>query len=238
MMMAEKILAASLSLVLAGAEPSAQPQTQDPLAVTAPMGDASGCPNYGITDIEALLYDGRIMVSHTTSSVDMAYKKKRKYNKPMPVRQGNIGGAVFRVETDVGVDTYPATGCIFVKGINVKVFLDYKIDIAREYPEGSCIYDEFYNLEAELMAQDEELVNAELQKLQGVLNDKIGEHNIFRPRAGQDIDDAAMEKKKEIETMIQQHVDLATGVIASARKESDLPEFFDEIEAGCAGEQR
>jgi hypothetical protein len=58
-------------------------------------------------------------------------------------------------------ETYPAQNqlCLYVNKVNVKVALDPKIYIAREYPKGSCRYNAVLGHEQKHIAVDRKIVN-------------------------------------------------------------------------------
>jgi hypothetical protein len=139
------------------------------------------------------------------------------------------------METDIGLITYATMGCIVVERVDVEVFVDTRMELANDFEEGTCMYGEFFNLENELMQQDELVINAEVQKMRDELKQGLAKNNVTGPVRGLDLDEATSGLKAEIEDMLQNKVDEIEDKIAKVRQESDKPSFFDEIKNDCEG---
>lgn len=98
------------------------------------------------------------------------------------------------------------------------------------------MYSQFYDLENELMMQDEEYINGSIQNLRHKLRDEYGNgHNVYGPIRGLDIDKASEDKTEEIRKEVADYVATLEQQLFSIRKDSDSPEFFDDILKDCTG---
>ncbi len=196
--------------------------------------DEKACPDHGVVRVQVEHFNGNMFQSLTKSAFDIAREKSRRYNAKMPLRQGNNGFAKFRVETETDLVPYASNRCVAVKSVHVKVMIDHKVEIASEHEAGSCMFDELVGLESELMQQDELLIGTESRKMQQYLSAYFKELQGY-PLKGADIDDVIAQKKQEIKDLVQGMVDKIALQAETLRRETDLPEYYDEIVADCSG---
>ncbi len=193
------------------------------------------CPEFGSPYINMVQFGGRMYQNHEKTAFELAREKSHKYGIKMPLRQGNMGWPSFRLESDIELRTYPSLGCIVLLKMDVKVYVDRRLEIAADYEKGSCMYNEFYTLEMELMQQDEEFINNELRTIRNHMTTDPGDHFVTGPVKGINIDEAAKKKEEQIQKMIEHQINKLEERLFRLRVQSDLPEFFDEIAADCAG---
>jgi len=210
---------------------------QPALAQSGSMGsvDISECPQYDPPTISVVQMTGLTYQSQTKTAFQIAREKAVRYGQKMPQEQGNLGISGLRAETQLNVEAYSEIGCIVVHDIDVKIYLDNKMEFATDYQPGTCMYGEFFNLEMELMQQDEEIVNNEVMELRHVLREDIGANYVFGPIRGVNLDEAKAEKTAEIEEVINNRVTELEKKINKIRRESDIPAYHDEIKKDCAG---
>lgn len=224
------LLAALIAMASAG-EARAQPGAQERPAV-----EKKECPEFGKpTLVNIVQYKGSMFQNQSKTAFDIAREKSVSYNMKMPLRAGNMGRAMMRVQTEVNLVSYPSAGCIVIEQISSRVMVDHEVEFAVEHQPGTCMYNELYNLEIELMQQDEEVVNTEVMKLREDLKRIINENNVYGPFTGIDFDAAKKEKKMELQLMIEKKVNDIAWKIFEERKKSDLPEFYEEIRQDCSG---
>ena len=230
MKMTGKIFAlAGCLLLLAAAQPA--------MAQSGSAGntDVRECPEFEPPQINIVQSSGRLYQSQTKTAFQLARQKSTKYGIKMPQRQGNIGSSDLRPEVHLELDAYPEIGCIVARVIDVKVYLDHQMEFAKDHEPGSCMQSEFFALEMELRQQDEEIVNTEILNMRHILRQDIGKNYVYGPVFGVNLDAAKKEKSKEIEALIENRIKALEEKITRIRQESDLPEFYKEIEAECAG---
>ncbi|GEM_PF-2607316 len=197
--------------------------------------DIKECPQYDPPTITVVQMSGRLYQSQTKTAFQLAREKAVKYGHKMPMRQGSIGESTLRPEIKLKLEAFPEIGCIVIKDINVQVFLDHNMEFASEHATGSCMQGEFFNLEMELRQQDEEIVNNDILNMRHVLRQDIGTNYVYGPVKGVNLDAAKIEKTKEIEALIAGRIKGLDDKIGKIRQESDLVEFYDEIEKECSG---
>lgn len=193
------------------------------------------CPRFDPPAITVVQFSGEKYQTREKTAFQLAREKSEKYDVRMPMQQGTIGEAMLRTKISVEIDSHPAVGCIVLKKLDAKVFLDHKFEMASDFADGGCMYNEFFNLETELSYQDEDIVNEEIIALRRKIKSTIGEKNVQGPVVGMNIDDAKFQWKKEIEEMLDEEVAKIKAKLDAVRQESDLPEFYAEIEADCSG---
>jgi hypothetical protein len=107
---------------------------------------------------------GEVYISQTRTMFQIARKKGLLYGKKMPEEQGSLGDTILSTETDMKFRQLSRPGCLGLERLNVKVSIDNRFEIAREFAFGSCLYDEFYNYEREMMLIDIDFIKRDLDK--------------------------------------------------------------------------
>ena len=197
------------------------------------ISDRGACPDLGTSKIQVEQYRGRFYINHEKSAFELAREKSRRYDEKMPIEQGNLGHPDFRTVVDIKMQAYPSTRCVALETLSAKIEVNNRIEIAKEFDEGSCVYAELYNLELELMQLDEEIINNELIALKGFLRENFGRENTFGPVTGQNIDGFKDKKTEMLEWLVKSKVFQIREKIYESRKEYDVPEYYEEILTEC-----
>ncbi len=229
----------SFSLATAEAQPSESSEKSENSKSSAPteFKGGHGCTGFGQATISVMQFTGELFQNQEKSAFTLAREKSRRYGIKMPMRQGNMGSVSFRTNISVYIENPAGSGCLVVRGMDVEVYVNNKVEIASEHDEGSCMYTELYGLEIELMRQDEQIINENLHEFLANLRKTIGQHNGYRAPAGTNVDRAVSWKRREIENMIKMHLESLEEELFNTRREMDLPEYYAEIEADCSGGQ-
>jgi hypothetical protein len=194
------------------------------------------CKEVAKPDIVVEHKSGELLVSQAKSSVEIAREKRSRYNEIVPLRQGAIGHTSLHAVVKPKLEPYYSPGCLAMRELVVEVTATNNIQIAREYTMGTCMYDEFYNLEQELILNDEEIISAEILRLKHFLKQAYEEDNTFGPFPNDKYVLHKITVRKQIQAEVDRFIDTVKQKLAAERMALDLPEYFNDIQADCGGQ--
>ncbi|MCB9996590.1 MAG: hypothetical protein H6869_09160 [Rhodospirillales bacterium] len=206
-----------------------------PAGAEEAVGQQVNCPAYGTPNVNIMYFNGALQENDLKTAFQIARQKSSRYDRKMPVQIGNMGTPVFKIGYDIEMDSYNNSRCMAVKKVHVTLTVDHKVEVASDHPEGTCVYDELFNLEMELMQQDEEVINDELKRILAELQSSLKANNVW-PVGYANLDSALFKRRKEIEAEIKMKFDEVEAQIFELRKQSDRDEFYQEILYDCSGQ--
>lgn len=238
-----KTLIACFALLLCAAAPlKAHAQEQatapaSPLAEEASPGVATSerCSKYSDPEIFLNRIKGGLFISPALTEEALASQKSRLFGRKMPDRQGNVGHPEIHHKTNMKIAKFPTTGCVYLERLQIDVRIDQRMYIAGEYPEGSCLYNGFYELEAELMQLDEDIIDASFKKMNAYLHSLPEAIRAAGPTTRGSIHDLEKSHQENIQRIVDSFVMQLEKDLMTQRRDADDPSFYYDIQSECEG---
>ncbi|HIF24763.1 MAG TPA: hypothetical protein EYQ41_01115 [Micavibrio sp.] len=195
------------------------------------------CSKFSDPEIILNRLKGGVYYSPALTEEALASQKQRLFRKNMPERQGNVGHPEMYHKTYVKLAKFPTTGCVYLERLQADVRVDHRVYIAGEYPKGSCLYNGFYELEAELMQLDQDVINKAFNQFEAYLKSVPEAIRAAGPvaRGSGNIYDLEKEHQENIERIVDSFVMKLEKDLMLQRRDVDDPAFYDDIIAECEG---
>lgn len=194
---------------------------------------AERCTKYTEPEVSFLRINGGVYYSPALTEEVLASQKSRLYGEKMPDFQGNLGEPDINFKTVVYIDRFPTTGCVYLKKLHLEVRVDHRVYIAGEYPEGSCLYNEFYQLETELMQLDQDIINERIEEIKAYITSVPEEIRALGPNRKGSIYELEAKHRKNINAIINSEIMQLKKDLLYQRRENDDPQFYYDIYADC-----